>query len=410
MKEAASKKPSAIGVICEFNPLHNGHVYLLAEARRLVGEDGCVICVMSGQSTQRGDVAMIEPFTRGAMALTGGADLVVELPFPWCSGSAEAFAMGGVQILSEMGVSNLIFGSECGDLALLTRGVELIRSQEFLSLYAELCRDGMGTAAAYAKALHTLDESLPQSFPSSNDLLGIAYLAAVRTLTRNMVAHTIKRRGQDYRDELLTDAAFPSATSLRNLIFEASCDPDSLALILESTMPKQALEILLSEIREERAPIDPLPLLCYAHMYFRLADTSPSDIAETGGGLWAHLHKCALSTDTSEAFLSAAATRQYTNARLRRAILFGITGVTMDDIALRPSYTQVLAANQRGRAYLAMLRKNSSSSLAVITKPADAPEGRQRALNEKMDAVFAACLPQPRDAGWLMRKATHISE
>ena len=131
MSQVQISKAPVVGVICELNPLHNGHVYLLSEAKRLAGDEGLVICVMSGKSTQRGECAIASPFARGRMALCGGADLVLELPFPWSSGSAETFANAGVHILAGLGVDHLIFGSECGDMALLSLGAELTEDPSF---------------------------------------------------------------------------------------------------------------------------------------------------------------------------------------------------------------------------------------------------------------------------------------
>lgn len=401
-----------VGVICELNPLHNGHAHLLSEARRLVGEDGCVICVMSGRTTQRGEFAILEPYARAKTPLIAGADLVVELPFPWSSGSAEHFAMGGVSILSQMGCAHLLFGSECGDLFLMRRAADLISSADFAEVYASLCRDGVGTAMAYTQALKRLDNTLPESFPSSNDLLGIAYLSAIKRLGSDMTPHTIPRLGQDYRDELLTNAAYPSATSLRNVIREAACDPVCLSAILDGTMPQEALEILLSEIREKRAPVSMDAFYRYAHMYLRLFPISANDdIAEGGGGLISHLQKRALASCTYEDFLVSSETKQYTKARLRRAILFAASGVTEQDLRSHPSYSAVLAANQRGRAFLSVWRKCAlADGFTLVTKPADAPESRQRVLSERIDALYTLCFPAPCDAGWLMRKTPFIEE
>ncbi len=412
MKEAVSEKLSAVGVICEFNPLHNGHVYLLSEARRLVGDDGCVICVMSGRSTQRGECAAIEPFARGRMAISGGADLVIELPFPWSSGSAEAFATAGVYILASLGVKHLMFGSECGDIGRLSQGASVVASDDFVQAYAALCKQGKGTAVAYTEALLALSEDTYDGFPASNDLLGLAYLAAIRALGTDMTPHTVKRLGQDYRDELLTDIAFPSATSLRKLMTEAACDPYSLAAMLDGTMPEEALNVLIEEVRGGRAPLSMAPLYAYYHTYFRLhtADCHETT-AELGGGLASHLHRCALAAETPEGFISSAATKQYTNARLRRGMLFAVTGVTEGDLKALPTYTQLLAANGRGRQYLSAFRKASENGgIPIITKPADTPDGRQKVLNQQLDALFTLCLPQPKEAGWLMKKAPYITE
>ncbi len=403
---------ATVGVICELNPLHNGHAYLLSQARRLVGDGGCVICVMSGRTTQRGEFAVAEPYTRAKTALIAGADLVVELPFPWSSGSAESFAFGGVGILSQMGCEHLIFGSESDDLSLLTRAADLIHTSKFAEIYASLCRDGKGTAAAYTQALKSIDDNLPENFPSSNDLLGIAYLAAIRRLGASITPHTVRRLGQDYRDEFLTNAAFPSATALRKLLYEAACDPVCLTAVLDGTMPNEALQLLLQEISEGRAPISLQPFYRYAHMYFRTAPTNPDlKIAEVGSGLTNHLKKCALASSTVEDFLTTAEAKQYTKARLRRAMLFSVLGVTEEDHRALPSYACVLAASRKGRAFLATWRKSDAgSAFALITKPADAPEGRQRTLGEHIDALYTLCLPEARESGWLMKKTPFIEK
>ncbi len=409
-------KNNTVGVICELNPLHNGHVYLLSEARRLAGEDGCVVCVMSGRSTQRGELAVAEPYARARMALSGGADLVLELPFPWSSGSAETFAEAGVRILASAGVAHLVFGSECGDITLLTNAAALVRSPDFVEAYAAACREGKGTAGAFAQTLQALAKAsaldLPDGFPSSNDLLGIAYLSAISNLgSREMIPHTIKRKGQDYRDEILTDADYPSATALRRLIDEAACDPVSLSAMLEGTMPPDALDVLLNEIREKRAPVDMAPLCAFYHAHFRLAEGNLArDVtAEMGGGLREHLHKCARTAPTPEAFMTAIETKQYTRARLRRSLLFAVTGVTGADLASSPVYTRVLSANRQGRAFLSHAKKaREDKTVEIITKPAHAPACRQRVLDERLDAIYTLCLPEPKEAGWLMRLGAYM--
>ena len=413
MNKAKTSKSPVVGVVCELNPLHNGHVYLLSEAKRLAGDEGLVVCVMSGKSTQRGECAIASPFVRGRMALCGGADLVVELPFPWSSGSAEAFADAGVHILAALGADHLIFGSECGDMTLLSKGAELMGAVDFSETYAALFRQGKGTAAAYTETIRRLADTrgwkLPEGFPSSNDLLGLAYLSAIRRLSVSMCAHTVKRLGQDFRDELLTDVSYPSATALRRLIHEAADDPVCLAAVLKDTMPDEALEILLQEIAENTAPTDDTPLWAYYHTYFRLYHPATAEVtAEVGGGLASHLHKCALAADTPAAFMKEAETKQYTRARLRRSLLFAVTGVTDTDLHIMPAYTRLLAANERGRTYLKARRKCEDPTFSVVTKPADAPEGRQRFLDEQMDRLFTLCLPTPKEAGWLVRQGAYI--
>ena len=136
------------GVICELNPFHGGHAYLLSCMREEAGDEGLVVCLMSGRFVQRGEAAVADPYLRAKTALAGGADLVLELPFPWSAGSAEHFAAAGVTLLARLGVDCITFGSECGDPNLLSAAAKAPSAPGFGEVYATLCRKGAGTAAA----------------------------------------------------------------------------------------------------------------------------------------------------------------------------------------------------------------------------------------------------------------------
>lgn len=404
------------GVICEFNPFHSGHAYLLSRMRELVGEDGCVVSVMSGRFVQRGEAAFADPYLRAETALAGGADLVVELPFPWSAGSAEHFAAAGVEVLTKLGVDSLVFGSERGDLTLLSAAAEAVDSPLFGGTYADMCNAGMGTATAYAQAIRWVCAApLPEGFPDSNELLGIAYLRALKKARATYgfapEAHTVTRLGAGYRSDTLTEGEYPSATALRALIREAACDPVALEAILEGTMPEGALAVLLESIRREETPLEGGRLMEFFHTFYRLQ--SPAELercAEWGGGIAAHICRHAREEATPEGFFASLRTRQFTDARLRRALLFGVLGVTETDLRVMPTHTTLLAANSRGCAYLKEWRKThkEDGSFAVVTKPADAPEGRQRELGELADSLFTLCFPSPRPAGDMMKRSPAI--
>ena len=399
-----------VGVICELNPLHNGHVYLLSQARALVGDEGCVVCVMSGRSTQRGEIAIADPYLRGKTAILGGADLVVELPFPWSSGSAEVFAKAGVHILSQMGVEHLIFGSECGNLSLLSLVADLVGSAEFGNIYGDFCNQGMGTAVAYQKAIATLAQkqgvSLPQGFPASNDLLGVAYLVANRNV--GMTPHTVKRLGQGYNESILRDVDFPSATSLRLLMSEASDDVLSLSAMIDGCMPDACKATLLEGVEGDVLPVQGQKLLPLCHAYFRLLTDFDNGTAELSGGLDRHLHKVALQATSADEFWDMAQTKQYTEARLKRGMLFALTGVKSCDLATTPDYATLLAANAMGCRFMSAFKK--SAGLPIVTKPADAPLSRQRDLCEQIDALYTLCMPKPKSSGYLTRMSPYIQK
>ena len=407
-------------VICEFNPFHNGHAYRLSRMREQAGGDGCVVCLMSGRFVQRGEAAAADPYLRAKMALAGGADLVLELPFPWSAGSAEHFAAAGVGLAARLGVDTLTFGSECGDPDLLSRGAEAAGDPAFGETYAALCRKGMGTTAAYAEALQSAagrtGAPLPEGFPASNDLLGIAYLRALGRIAAERgsapEAAVVTRLGSGYREDVLTEGAYPSATALRVLLREAACDPVALEAMLAGTMPDGALDILLEGLGAGELPTEGGRLMAFYHTLYRLKD--PADLealAEWGGGLAGHVCRHARDCATPEGFFEALRTKQYTDARLRRALLFGAVGITADDLRRMPSYTTLLAANKRGCTHLKAWQKAnkaSSDGFRVVTKPADAPAGRQRELCDLADALFTLCFPAPKAAGEMLRRSPFI--
>ena len=136
---------STFGIVCEFNPFHRGHQYLLDEAHSR-GADR-IVCVMSGNTLQRGEFAVSDAYVRAEIAVRCGADLVLELPFPWCSGSAEQFARGAIAVLRNA-CDTVIFGSECGEMELLCRAAELASSDTFREKYRERISNGAPAAEA----------------------------------------------------------------------------------------------------------------------------------------------------------------------------------------------------------------------------------------------------------------------
>ena len=155
------------GIICECNPMHAGHVYLMNEAKR-AGAD-VLVCVMSGCFVQRGEAAIADPYARAEILVRAGADAVVELPFPYSASSAEFFGAAGVDILARLGIDELWFGSECGDVELLSRMAEVADDPAFLARYAETVT--LSTVMMIAKGFHmTLPEFLDDEIFASEEL------------------------------------------------------------------------------------------------------------------------------------------------------------------------------------------------------------------------------------------------
>lgn len=383
------------GIVCEFNPLHEGHVYLFDKARELSAAN--IVCVMSGNAVQRGELAMFDKYKRAELAVKRGADLVLELPYPYSAASAEYFATAGVKLLAPF-CDAIIFGSECGDIELLKRAAEISLSDSFSCEFEAKKKDGEGAAAAYFSLL----EAKIGIALSSNDILGVEYIKAAKKHSLKLEFFTVKRQGSAYRDDALENGKIPSASAIRRAV--SNGDFDAL----------EALDgELLSLIKElsDSGEITDMKLLERAYLaYFRLIDpASISGFAECDGGVAERICMAARESCDLEGFFDAVRTKRYTDAKLRRAMLFAITGVDKDSLSSAPEYTCLLAANGSGRELLAANKKLKNSSVRVITKPADAPhETRQFVLDEKLNSLFTLATKKAFSTGDSYRKNAFI--
>lgn len=373
----------SIGIVCECNPFHGGHEYLIRCARES-GAD-CVVCVMSGYFVQRGEAAVVDAHTRAEILIRGGADAVLELPFPYSAASAEHFARAGVEILDRVGVDELWFGSECGDLSRLEYLSVLADSEEFRTRYETRAAAEAGTARAY---FETLSEVAGEDVSClSNDILGIAYLQALRKRGSSMKPVTVRRKGSAYTDETL-GRGFPSATALRRKWRE-----EGLSAILPS-LPRVCADVLMRDNVDLPADLRYAERLILGH--FRLTPADGSErCAELSGGLGARMARLADSAATLDEFLTLTATKKYPNARILRGILFALTETASDDLRSSVAYAHLLAANATGRRFLSETRKKSS--LPIVTRRTDLPTTEDAARQEERErralALYALCHP-----------------
>lgn len=382
----------SVGIICECNPLHGGHEYLLRCAKAS-GAD-TVVAVMSGCFVQRGEAALAEPVLRAKMLLGAGADLVLELPFPWSCCSAEHFATAGVFLLSSLGVEELWFGSESGTLSRLERLAAAADAPEFCQSYRDTAGGTDGTAKAYFDALCAATGEPPCA---PNEILGIAYLRAIRRLHSTIRPVTVQRKGSGFSQEQITEGMFPSATALRKKLFE-----EGLCGILPHVSPHVGA-LLREAVAQERAPAS----LCNAQTMvlgsLRMIDAERVSAVEgLAGGLGNRLLKQAHVATSYEELLQLSDTKKYPRARIARGILFALTAVTREDVQRLPAYTTLLGTNRAGRAFLARQRK-AEHPFPVVTKQSDVPKTAQARLQNRLEqragALYTLCMPTPLPTG-----------
>jgi len=206
----------AVGLVTEYNPFHNGHLYHLNKAMELTGAD-ISVAVMSGDFVQRGEPAVLDKYVRASMALNSGVNLVVELPVNYAVSSAESFAAGALKVLNYIKADSIAFGSESGDIERLSKLAHILCDNED-ALYKEISKytaNGISYAAARQKTVEKLtDKDTAAMLTSSNNILAVEYLKAIIKNNYAIKSYTIKRQGDSYNDtDIRSDYA--SATALR---------------------------------------------------------------------------------------------------------------------------------------------------------------------------------------------------
>lgn len=243
-----------VGLITEYNPFHNGHLYHMRKAKEITGAD-TVVVVMSGNYVQRGTPAIMPKHLRTEVALEAGAAVVIELPVCYAAGSAEYFALGAVSLMNHLGcIDSICFGSECGDIKILKKLADVIgeEPEEYrLSLQAHL-KDGNPFPLARQKALkeYFRDNSLDEILEQPNNILGIEYIKALNQLQSSIIPYTIQRKVSGYHDEELTDS-YSSASAIRKLLVYAG---NALHLEADTIYDEPYLSDVLARLENQVPP------------------------------------------------------------------------------------------------------------------------------------------------------------
>ena len=377
------------GIICEYNPFHNGHAHQLAVLR----EAGYApVCVMSGDYVQRGEPAVIPAAARAEAAVRCGAALVLELPPSYALRSAEGFADGGVELLDRLGCAEaLCFGSESGDPAALAAAAACLDSEAYRAGLSRFLDEGMPFAAcrqAVVAALLGSERAKVLSRP--NDNLGVEYLRAASALGWSPQVLAVPRQGAGH-DAPRPAEGFASASILREWI--AAGRRDLADCFLPAPWPEELEPASLSHL--ERALLARVRSLSQAE-WALLPDSGVEE------GLPARLVQAGSRALSVEEFLTLAKTKRYSHARLRRLLLWAFLGLTAADRPAAPPYLRVLGFTPRGQELLRAMK--GAASLPILTKPAharslDGPGRRLFQLEARCTDLYGLCFSTPRPGG-----------
>ena len=354
-----------LGIIAEYNPFHNGHKYHIEKSNEDLNPDATVV-VMSGNFTQRGNCACYDKWTRTKCALLNGADLVIELPVTFATGSAERFATGSVYLLDKIGVKNISFGSESPLSELQAIADKLISDELVINSSSEV--------PFHIARQKAIDDSEILSKP--NNILAIEYLKALKVLNSCITPHRIERYAVGYND-LFTNDGFASATKVRELINNKNTYKD--------VIPQNVFEIISNSkfVNDEAV---------FNSIKYSIISKTPEELstyAHIREGIENRIYKSTFGASSLDGLIKEIKSKRYTYTTISRMLVSILLGIKKENLSDYPGYIRVLGLNDKGALALKYIKSNCE--LPIITKISSAIENLSpSALKELKTDIIAS--------------------
>ena len=344
-----------VGIIAEYNPMHNGHIYHIKKAKELTQAD-YVIVIMSGSFTEQGNIATLDKFTRAKIAVECGADLVLELPTVYATSSAENFAKGAVNILNSLGcVTHIAFGAEEEDISKLEKiaNVKVNYANEIVEKKKEYLKDGIPYASAeYLAITDFVNEDLKNVLEEPNNLLGVEYIKALLSSKSQIVPVLVHRLQTNHRDDKIAEnSLLASSTAIREAIKEnnfniASSVPENTLLALKNNgykLNKDMWELLRFSI-------------------LKLGKQGLKNIQDVSEGLENKLYDELLNSSSYDEYIFNVKSKRYTLSRIKRICIYILLGITKEKYAklCNVNYARVLKVKE-GSSLLSLISKNATN-------------------------------------------------
>lgn len=368
-----------IGIIAEYNPFHNGHLYQIQKAKELTGAD-TVITVMSGNFTQRGDTSLINKFEKAKIALQNEVDMVIELPTIYSISSAENFALGGIKILNEIGnIDYLVFGIEEENLEKLQAIADVLVNED--DEFKRNIKEELDKGNSYPKAREIVlkkvlsSENVENIMQKPNNILAIEYLKALKTTNSKIKPFAIKRKNTMHNDENINEN-YASGTYIRKLFIENNFNE------IKKVVPKYTYERLL-ELKNQGTYVSSINDFSDIVIYKIRTMTKEeiSKIADVNEGLENSIKLASTTCKTIDEIIEKVSTKRYTKTRISRIltyILLDITKSEMEQSKNANQYIRVLGINKKCEG---ILKKINNDKLITSLKKFEENNGENQLLN-----------------------------
>lgn len=357
-----------LGIVGEYNPFHNGHLYHLEESKKMTSSN-YTVAVISGNFTQRGSTAIIDKWSRAEMAIKNGIDLVIELPVLYATSSAENFADGAIKILDSLKVVDYVsFGSETSEIDVLNNFADILYKEplKYKSFLSHELKKGISFPKARENALLMYlngNRKYINVLSSPNNILGIEYIKALKKHKSNIKPISIARFETGYND-VTYSGNIASATAIRNIVKNGGFDA------LRKLLPNSSYSVLIDSIKQghivpDLSVFEKQIIYNLRSMYLE----EIAELAEVSEGLEHSLKNAADSCNTLEDILSKIKSKRYTSTRLQRILLYSLLNITKKDIELSKKtmpFIRVLGLNKRGKFLISEIAK-ANPKLEIVT-------------------------------------------
>ena len=376
-----------LGIIAEYNPFHNGHLYHIKKSIEETGASS-VICVMSGNFVQRGNTSIVDKWTKTKMALANGVDLVLELPTIYSVSSAENFAEGAIRLLDSLKIVDTIsFGMEAKDIASLNNIANVLYTEpkEYTTILEHELRKGVSFPKARENAVMMYLNDIKQYaniLTGSNNILAIEYLKAIKKLKSKLNPIGIRREKVLYNDEIIIDD-FASATAIRKMIATGQFSD------IQKVMPKSSYALLADELRKGHYVLDLSKF--QKEIIYNLRKMSVEEIAQlvdVSEGLENAIKNAANSSNNLVDFVNIVKSKRYTQTRIQRILIYALLGITNSKmLAFKKAvpYARVLGFNENGKQLISQIAKKNKKVQIVTSVKKYMDESKNKVLKEMLE-------------------------
>lgn len=359
---------NVVGIIAEYNPMHNGHVYHIKKAKELAKADYAIV-IMSGTFTEQGNIATINKFDRASVAIENGADIVIELPTIYATSSAETFAFGAVNILNSLGVvTHLAFGAENDDIESLQNvaATYLENKEDIIAKIKKYSREGINSGKAYEKAINHFLPNSHINISLPNNILAIEYLKSLSTLKSQIKPVLIHRQTSSHADEEIAKfSQYASSTSIRNTLSDNNLSIEEKYDRVQNVVPNNILMLLFDN--KFKTNDDLWQLLKYEIL--KLNTMGLKNIYEVEEGLENKLYKQVFKSNNYIEYIFNVKSKRYTLSKIKRICTYIILGITKELHAKlsNVNYARILKAKESSTTLLSNIGQTSDTLITKIT-------------------------------------------